>query len=75
MARKEQTPERKVYVTIRSGRKKVTLDTRSYWQIVGEVQFIGEIRISATDAAKWCLRAKPGDTMTLPNGTTLEVHE
>lgn len=75
MARKQQIPERKVFVTIRSKRDKVTLDTKSYWQIVGEVQFMSEKRISAIDAAKWCLKAKPGDMMMLPNGTTLEVHE
>lgn len=40
-----------------------------------ETQFMGETRIDAIDAAKWCLTAKPGETRTLPKGTTMEVSE
>ena len=67
--------KRKTIVTIHSGRNLIKLNALSYWQIVGETQFLGETRIAAIDAAKWCLHAKPGDTKTLPNGTTLEVTE
>lgn len=63
MARKEQTQERKVVVTIRSAdkRKPVTLDTWRYWEIIGELRWRGADYPAATDAAKWAQRAKPGD--------------
>lgn len=75
-AAKRMPPEqmRKTIVTIRSGRNLIKLNALSYWQIVGETQFLGETRIAAIDAAKWCLHAKPGETRALPNGTTMEVH-
>ena len=74
MARKEQ--ERKVYVTIRSQRKPVRLETWRYWEIVGEMQFQGADRFEAYEAARWCGRtAKPGDKQELPCGIVLEVSE
>ena len=74
MAKKPETrPESKRFVVIRSKKETVRCNTQSYWRIVGETQFMGESRIDAIDAAKWCLTAKPGETRTLPNGTTMEV--
>jgi len=73
MARKES--ERKVLVTIRSQRKPVALETWRYWEIVGELLFMGEERCTAIDAAKWCARAKPGDVHDLASGIRLEVRE
>lgn len=63
MAKKESVPERKVCVIIRSAdkRKPVVLDTWRYWEIVGELRWRGTDYVQATDAAKWCQRAKPGD--------------
>lgn len=63
MAKKEPVPERKVVVTIRSAdkRKPVTLDTWRYWEIVGELRWMGADYPQAVDAAKWCQRAKPGE--------------
>ena len=76
MARKEQNAERKVYVTIRSaaGRRPVKLEIWRYWEIAGELQFMGLDRLEAYDAAKWCARtAKDGDKKGLSNGISMEV--
>lgn len=80
MARKEPVQGRKVIVAIRSSRRKAaTLDTWRYWEIVGELQFMGADRVSAVDAAKWCIRAKPGDftkiLLSESEEITLEVKE
>jgi len=76
MAKKpEPNPEPKRFVLIRSKTEKVRCNAQSYWRIVGETQIMGESRIDAIDAAKWCLTAKPGETRTLPNGTTMEITE
>lgn len=63
MAKKEPAPERKVCVIIRSAdkRKPLVLETWRYWEIVGELRWMGMNYPAATDAAKWCKRAKPGD--------------
>lgn len=62
-AKKEPVQERKVVVTILSTdkRKPVVLETWRYWEIVGELRWMGVDYLAATDAAKWCQRAKPGD--------------
>ena len=74
MARKEQ--ERRVLVTIRSERKPITMDTWRYWEIVGELRFLGVERFEAYEAARWCgNKAKPGDKQELSNGITMEVSE
>ena len=76
MAKKpEPKTEQKRFVLIRSKAQKVRCNAQSYWRIVGEAQIMGETRIDAIDAAKWCLTAKPGETRTLPNGTTMEITE
>lgn len=75
MKKAEQATERKVFVTIRSGRSRVKLETWRYWEIVGELQFMHETRIDAVDAAKWCIHAKPGAERILPGGTTIEITE
>jgi hypothetical protein len=63
MKRAEKAQERKVCVIIRSAdkRKPVVLDTWRYWEIVGELRWRNMDYLAATDAAKWCQRAKPGD--------------
>ena len=76
MARKEQTQERKVYVTIRSvtQRKAVKYESWRYWEIVGELMFRSADRQDAYDAARWCGRfAKPGDRRELSPDITMEV--
>lgn len=75
MAKKEPAPERKVCVIIRSAdkRKPVVLDTWRYWEIVGELRWMGADRQTSYDAAKWLQQLHPGDSQTLPNGITMEV--
>lgn len=78
MAKKGQPADRKVYVTIRGENKKkpVKIESWRYWEIVGELQFIGIDRFEAYDAARWCaILAKPGDSLMLQNGVTLDVKE
>lgn len=69
MAKKEPVQERKVCVTIRSAgkRKPVVLETRRYWEIVGELRWMGADYPQAVDAAKWAQRAKPGEWLTIGN--------
>lgn len=76
MAKKEPAPERKVVVTIRSAgkRKPVVLETRRYWEIVGELRWMGTDRQTAYDAAKWTMRAKSGDSLTVGE-ISMEVTE
>ena len=58
---KKETQDRKVYVTIRSpAGKKEKLETWRYWEIVGALQWMGANRQQAYDAARWCIKAKPG---------------
>lgn len=76
MARKEPVPERKVYVIIRSADKKkpAVLETWRYWEIVGELRWMGADYTQATDAAKWCQRAKPVEICELlPHSTIVDV--
>lgn len=75
-ARKEQPPERKVYVTIRSasGRKE-KLENWRYWEIVGALQWMGADRQLAYEAAKWIQKLEPGEKKTLPKGITVEVEK
>ena len=69
---KEQ--ERKVLVTIRSQRRPVTLESWRYWEIVGELLFMGADRFEAYEAARWCgSKATPGDKKELSCGITMEV--
>ena len=75
MAKKPAEPERKVLVTIRSGRKKVTLETWKFWEIVGELQWMGVDRMTAYDAAKWVLQLNPGEKQVIPPGILMEVTE
>lgn len=80
MRKQEKEQERKVVVAIRSSRRKAaTLDTWRYWEIVGELQFMGATRPQAVDAAKWCIKAKPGEFAKIliseTNEIVLEVKE
>lgn len=75
-AKKEPVQERKVVVTILSAdkRKPVVLETWRYWEIVGELRWMGVDYLAATDAAKWCQKAKPGETCEiLPHSVIVEV--
>lgn len=62
---KQKEPERKTCVIISDGKRKDTLETWRYWEIVGELQWLGTSRPDALDAAKWCAKAKPGDSKAL----------
>ena len=74
MDRKDKTQGRKVYVTIRSpAGKKEKLETWRYWEIVGELQFMGATRVQAVDAAKWCIKAKPGEFAKILISETDEI--
>lgn len=77
MKRQEQKEERKVYVMIRSkaGKTKpVKLETWRYWEIVGELMWLGVDRFDAYDAARWCAKeAKPGDKLDLSSGVSIEI--
>lgn len=75
MAKKEPAPERKVCVIIRSAdkRKPVVLDTWRYWEIVGELRWMGTDRQMAYDAAKWLQQLHPGDSQTLSNGIAIKI--
>lgn len=77
MKRLEQKEERKVYVMIRSkaGKTKpVKLETWRYWEIVGELRYMGVERFEAYDAARWCARdARIGDKKELSGEITVEV--
>lgn len=75
MARREPAQERNVYATIRSPaiRRPVKLEIWRYWEIVGELQWMHIGREAAHDAAKWCLRAKPGDCLTLEHEISIEI--
>lgn len=73
MSRKDQIPERKVLVTIRSGRKKVTLETWKFWEIVGELQWMRADHTTAYDTAKWLQKAQPGEKREIHPDITMEV--
>ena len=77
MAKKEQTPEQKVFVTIcsRAEKKPATFETRRYFEILGELTWRKADRLEAHEAAKWCDRmAKPGDWRELDPDILMEVH-
>lgn len=74
MRKQAKEQERKVVVEIRSSRRKAaTLDTWRYWEIVGELQFMGATRVQAVDAAKWCVHAEPGAFMRIFLTETEEI--
>lgn len=61
MAQKQQEQKPRLYVAISSGGKTVKLETWRYWEIVGELQFMGADRCDAIEAAKWAARAQTGE--------------
>lgn len=71
---KKQEPERKTWVTISNGKRKDKLETWRYWEIVGALQWMGADRQTAYDAAKWTMRAKSGDSLTVGE-ISMEVTE
>ena len=62
------------YVTICLGNTRRKLESWRYWEIVGELQWLGVERFDAYDAAKWTIRANPGETLTVGE-IRLEVTE
>ncbi len=65
MAQKQQEQKPQLYVTISSGGKMVKLETWRYWEIVGELQFMGADRCDAIEAAKLALRAQAGEALSI----------
>lgn len=65
MAKKQQEFERKIFVIISNGKRKDKLETWRYWEIVGTLQWVGADRQTAYDAAKWAMKAKQGDSLTV----------
>lgn len=61
MAQKQAEKKPRLYVTISSGGKSVKLETWRYWEIVGELQFMGADRCDAIEAAKWAMMAQAGE--------------
>lgn len=62
---KQKEPERKIWVIISNGKRKDKLETWRYWEIVGALQWMGADRQTAYDTAKWAMKAKPGDSLTV----------
>ena len=74
MIRIKKKEEQKIYVSLRSlDGKKEKLETWRYWEIVGALQWMGEDRQTAYDAARLLQQLLPGEKQILPNGTTMEV--
>ncbi len=61
MAQKQQEQKPQLYVTISSDGKTARFETWRYWEIVGELQFMGADRFDAIEAAKWAARAQAGE--------------
>lgn len=75
MRNSKKEPERERIAVFRSGRKKETIETWRYWEIVGALQWMGADRLTAYDTAKWIQQAKPGDTRTVPPGIDIQISE
>ena len=75
MRNSKAAPERERIAVFRSGKKKETLDTWRYWEIVGALQWMGADRLTAYDTAKWIQQAKPGDTRTAQPGIDIQILE
>lgn len=75
MAKKETVPERKIYVVIRSGRKKETHESWKYYSILDTLRWFGADRFAAHEAAKWCIRAEPGLTKVVQPDISLEIKQ
>lgn len=75
MRSKQPEKERKILVTFRSERKKETLETWRYWEIVGALQWMGADRNTAYDTTKWIQQARPGDTRTIQPGIDIQIIE
>lgn len=61
MAQKQQEQKPRLYVTISAGGKTARFETWRYWEIVGELQFMGVYRCDAIEAAKWAAKAQAGE--------------
>ena len=70
----KQAEQRTRYVTIYVDGPHMTFESWRYWEIVGELQWLGIERFDAYDAAKWTIRANPGETLTVGE-IRLEVTE
>ena len=75
MRNSKKEPERERIAVFRSGRKKETLETWRYWEIVGALQWMGADRLTAYDTTKWILQARPGDTRTIQPSIDIQIIE
>ena len=75
MERNNQSQERKILVTFRSGRKKDRHETWQYWENVGTLIWMGAERQTAYDTAKWLMKAAPGDWRIVEPEIGVEVTE
>ena len=75
MRNSKAAPERERIAVFRSGRKKETLETWRYWEIVGALQWMGADRLTAYDTTKWIQQAGPGDTRTIQPGIDIQIIE
>lgn len=75
MRNRQPDKERTTIAVIRSGRKKETLATWRYWEVVGVLQWMGADRVTAYDQAKYIQKAKPGDTWRVMPDISIEIIE
>lgn len=75
MRSKQPEKERKILATFRSERKKETLETWRYWEIIGALQWMGADRQTAYEQAKYIQKAKPGDTWRVLPDINITISE
>lgn len=75
MRNRQPDKERTTLAVIRSGRKKETLATWRYWEVVGALQWMGADRVTAYDTAKWIMKANAGDHRKVKPEITIDVIE
>lgn len=75
MRNSKTAPGRERIAVFRSGKKKETLDTWRYWEIVGALQWMGADRLTAYDTAKWIQQAKPGESRDIQPGITITIEK
>jgi len=75
MRNSRAAPQLERIAVFRSGKKKETLDTWRYWEIVGALQWMGADRLTAYDTAKWVQNAQPGESREIQPGITITISE
>lgn len=74
--RRQEAPEpKKIIAVIRSGRKEERFETWRYWEIVGELRWLGTDHVTAYDTAKWIQKAIPGQILEVQPGITIKITE